>query len=77
MRLRVARLVVCAFAVWAASALPSAAQVSTGRIDATVVDSTGAVLPGVNVDIAGPQSQTTVTDAQGEAHFLNLAPGAL
>ena len=32
-------------------------------------------LPGVAVDIAGPQSHEAVTDAQGEAHFLNLAPG--
>jgi hypothetical protein len=40
-----------------------------------VADSTGAVLPGVTVDIAGPQNASTVTDAQGEAHFLNLAPG--
>ena len=51
------------------------AQVSVGRIDATVADSTGAVLPGVTVDISGPQSHSAVTDALGEAHFLNLAPG--
>jgi len=51
------------------------AQVFTGRIDATVQDGTGAVLPGVNVEISGPQDQNTVTDAQGEAHFLNLPPG--
>jgi hypothetical protein len=59
------------------AALPASAgaQVFTGRIDATVVDSTGAVLPGVTVAISGPQNQETVTDAQGEAHFLNLAPG--
>jgi hypothetical protein len=58
-----------------AIAAPSAAQVSTGRIDASLVDSTGAVLPGVALDISGPQSQSAVTDALGEAHFLNLAPG--
>ena len=75
MRLRMARLMVCALTAWAVSALPSTAQVSTGRIDATVVDSTGAVLPGVTVDISGPQNQSAVTDTQGEAHFLNLAPG--
>jgi uncharacterized membrane protein YvbJ len=38
-------------------------------------DSTGAVLPGVTVDINGPQKQTAVTDSTGEAHFLNLSPG--
>jgi hypothetical protein len=65
-----------AFALLAlAIATPSAAQVSTGRIDAAIADSTGAVLPGVTVDISGPQNQSAVTDALGEAHFLNLAPG--
>src|SRR5262245_41597824 len=51
------------------------AQVFTGRIDVAVRDSTGAVLPGVTLTIAGPQNQTMVTDAQGEAHFLNLPAG--
>jgi hypothetical protein len=67
-------MVLCA-AMVAAFAAPSAAQVSTGRIDATIEDSTGAVLPGVTVDISGPQTQTAVTDNLGEVHFLNLAPG--
>ena len=58
-----------------ASAAPSAAQVHTGRIDITVSDATGGVLPGVTVSIAGPQNSTAVTDEKGEAHFLNLAPG--
>jgi hypothetical protein len=59
----------------ALSALPVSAQVFTGRIDVTVKDSTGAVLPGVTVDLSGIASATTVTDARGEARFLNLAPG--
>jgi carboxypeptidase family protein/TonB-dependent receptor-like protein len=77
MTFRIARLVVSsAIAVMAlAIATPSAAQVSTGRIDATLADSSGAVLPGVTVDISGPQSQSAVTDTLGEAHFLNLSPG--
>ena len=77
MRFGMARLMAAsACAVMAlAIATPSSAQVSTGRIDAAVADSTGAVLPGVTVDISGPQNQTAVTDTQGEAHFLNLAPG--
>jgi Carboxypeptidase regulatory-like domain/TonB-dependent Receptor Plug Domain len=57
------------------AARETAAQVYTGRIDVTVSDGTGALLPGVAVSIAGPQTQEAVTDAQGEAHFLNLAPG--
>src|SRR5262245_48866084 len=53
----------------------AAAQIFTGRIDVAIEDSTGGRLPGVNVDITGPTSQTLVTDAQGEAHFLNLPVG--
>jgi Carboxypeptidase regulatory-like domain len=64
-------LTVCA-ALVAASAV---AQVYTGRIDITIKDSTGAVLPGVTVEAVGTQTATAVTDAQGEAHFVNLAPG--
>jgi hypothetical protein len=58
-----------------AMAAPAAAQVHTGRIDITVSDATGGVLPGVTITIAGPQEATSVTDEKGEAHFLNLAPG--
>jgi hypothetical protein len=53
----------------------ASAQVFTGRIDVTVVDTTGGRLPGVNVDLTGPAIQTEVTDAQGQAHFLNLPVG--
>ena len=56
-------------------ALPASAQVYTGRIDVTAVDSTGAVLPGVTVEIGGAQKATAVTDARGEVHFLSLSPG--
>ena len=56
-------------------AVPAHAQVFTGRIDVTVTDSTGAVLPGVTVEVTGPQNQTAVTDARGEVHLLNLATG--
>ena len=66
MKVRIARLVAYAvLALGLAGVSPAAAQVFTGRIDATVTDSTGAVLPGVTVDITGPQNATTVTDAQG------------
>ncbi len=74
MRFRLARMLVMAVAIFA-FATPSSAQFSTGRIDVTVADSTGAILPGVTVDITGPQARSAVTDAAGEAHFLNLTPG--
>jgi hypothetical protein len=66
-------MVLCAAVM--AFATPSQAQVYTGRIDVTVTDSTGAILPGVTIDVTGPQNATAVTDAKGEAHFLSLAPG--
>jgi hypothetical protein len=56
-------------------AAPSAAQEYTGRIDVTVTDSSGAILPGATVELSGPQTASAQTDAQGEAHFLRLAPG--
>src|SRR5215471_953603 len=55
---------------------PAAAQVHTGRIDVSMFDLTGAALPGATVTISGPQAETETTDTHGEAHFLNLAPGA-
>ena len=58
-----------------AFAATASAQVFTGRVDITIEDSTGGRLPGVNVDITGPANQTQVTDAQGQAHFLNLPVG--
>jgi hypothetical protein len=61
--------VVCGYAA------PALAQVFTGRIDVTVTDSSGAVLPGVTVQVTGPLTQTAVTDAQGQVHLLNLASG--
>ncbi len=59
----------------AVSAMPAFGQAFTGRIDVTAKDSTGAVLPGVTVSLTGTMAATSVTDARGEARFLNLAPG--
>jgi hypothetical protein len=70
----------CLLAGWAFAALLGAAslahaQVFTGRIDVTTQDQSGAVLPGVTVELTGPQQQSATTDAQGQAHFLNLPAG--
>ena len=64
-----------AFVLVLGFAAMASAQVFTGRIDVTVEDATGGRLPGVNVDISGPANQSQVTDAQGQAHFLNLPVG--
>ena len=48
MRRRMAKAVALCAVFLAAYATPSSAQVSTGRIDATIADSSGAVLPGVD-----------------------------
>ena len=73
------RLIRCAaigvLALAVVGVAPAVAQQSVGRIDVTIVDSTGGVLPGVTVNIAGPLNQMMVTDERGEAHFLNLTVG--
>ena len=54
------------------------AQDFRGRINGTVTDNTGAVLPGVTVTVTSPaliQPQVQVTSAQGDYRFLALPPG--
>ena len=48
-----------ALALLLSAASSANAQVFTGRIDLTVQDATGAVLPGVTVEVTGPQNQNT------------------
>ena len=54
------------------------AQEFRGRLNGTVTDNTGAVLPGVTVTVSSPaliQPQVQVTGAEGEFRFLALPPG--
>jgi carboxypeptidase family protein/TonB-dependent receptor-like protein len=74
-RIRKLATLIAAAALVIGLVVPASAQVFTGRIDVTVEDSTGGRLPGVNVDLTGPVSLSQVTDAQGQAHFLNLPVG--
>jgi hypothetical protein len=74
MSLRIARLMVVVLGRLAAASTVISAQVSTGRIDTTIVDSTGAVLPGSSWRSAAAEATLPSTDTLGEAHFLNLAP---
>ena len=61
-----------------ATAGVSAAQDFRGRINGTVTDNTGAVLPGVTVTASSPaliQPQVQVTGADGNYRFIALPPG--
>ena len=55
------------------------AQTTTGRLVGTVVDETGAVLPGVTVTISSPAliggARIKITDGAGEFAFIGIAPG--
>jgi hypothetical protein len=62
------------------TATPARAQaVQTTALVGTVQDATGAVLPGVTVEVSSPQqvggAQTSVTDSQGLYRFPALRPG--
>ena len=69
--------VVAAFLMFAA---PVLAQ-GVGGIGGTVMDSTGAVLPGVTLTLSSAQggtlggSQETTSDARGNYQFIRLVPG--
>ncbi len=70
---------ICLLAVFALLACPSFAQttVSTGSIQGTVTDASGAVLPGVKITITGPTGQviSSTTNDQGGYTAGNLIPG--
>src|SRR5687767_14322012 len=71
-------LVLCLCVTLFALAAPTSAQDFRGRINGTVTDNTGAVLPGVTVTATSPaliQPQVQVTSADGDYRFLALAPG--
>ena len=61
------------------SVSPAMAQ-GVGAIGGTVMDSTGAVLPGATVTLSSAQgtvgsNQESVSDARGAYQFLRLVPG--
>jgi hypothetical protein len=77
--MRLIRLsVYCVCVMLLTTAVPSSAQEFRGRINGTVSDNTGAVLPGVTVTVTSPaliQPQVQVTSEQGDYRFLALPPG--
>jgi hypothetical protein len=69
-----------AVTLWLAIATPAAAQsqITTGVIDGTVVDASGGVLPGVDVEIRNVDTNITrelTTDRNGRFVALQLPPG--
>ena len=77
MRLKTTGLVLC-LAVLLYGVLPASAQDFRGRINGTVTDNTGAVLPGVTVTATSPaliQPQVQVSGSDGSYRFQALPPG--
>jgi len=67
-----------AFVAVALLVVPAAFGQTTGRIDGRVLDTEGAALPGVTVQITSQSLQgerIAVTDADGRFRFLSLTPG--
>lgn len=74
-RARLLQGLICALLV--ASSFPALAQ-TTGSITGTVVDNTGAILPGVTVSATSPSQmgvQTTISNETGTYRFPALPPG--
>jgi len=68
----------CMCVVLLGAAPPIFAQDFRGRINGTVTDNTGAILPGVTVTAASPaliQPQVQVTGTDGTYRFIALPPG--
>src|SRR5919108_1737921 len=77
MTIGLSRAVFVLFVV-AATFAQAHAQGTTGSINGTVADSTGAVLPGVTITASGPAlmgAQTAITNDQGQYRFPALPPG--
>lgn len=68
---------VLALVAMLAIAWPASAQLQRGAIYGTVIDNTGAVLPGVTVTLSSnvKAPQNTVSGGQGEFRFAELDPG--
>jgi hypothetical protein len=57
------------------AALTSAQQIQTGAIAGKVMDTSGAVLPGVTITFTGPTTGKAVSRAGGDYRIDNLTPG--
>jgi Ca-activated chloride channel family protein len=75
MRARIAPLAVVVLCLATLIMPGRAAQSDRGRIEGTVADTSGAVLPGVTVALQGPITMNAVTDGHGAFKFEALLPG--
>src|SRR5262245_34621793 len=76
--MRLTRMMALGLVALLATASVSAAQEFRGRINGTVTDNTGAVLPGVTVTATSPamiQPQVQVTGSEGDYRLIALPPG--
>jgi len=76
--MRLNRVVSLCLSLLLLAAVPTSAQDFRGRLNGTVTDNTGAVLPGVTVTATSPaliQPQVQVTSADGSYRFPALPPG--
>src|SRR5262245_927900 len=59
--------------------LPAIASAQTSTISGTVKDTSGAILPGVTVEVSSPalieRSRSAVTDGAGQYSITSLRPG--
>lgn len=71
-------MLVLALSLGLASATAFAQSSTTGSIEGTVVDQTGAVVPGATVNVTSPNlisAQSATTDDSGRFRVLSLPPG--
>lgn len=59
----------------AAPAQPRIDSKPNGALYGTVLDSNGGIIPGATVELSGPASRTTTSDARGNFSFKALSPG--
>src|SRR3989338_8862379 len=79
MKLSWAKAVVCLLAVTAFLAVPAQAQLTVGSVTGTVVDATGAVIPGATVTLTNQATGVTreqETSSTGSFAFERVRPGA-
>jgi len=73
--IRLSFALLCVIFIFLSAASAAAQSVSSGTVDGSVVDPTGATVSGAQVEIRNPISgyqQTTTTDSSGMFHFTNI-----